>query len=111
MCPDIENRRTRPRTGFPALSRLLASDEDRFLMMFNRFDRLAMQNLVYLQSELNDMQTRLENMDYDDEYGAMSGPDEHLRRQYLLREHSVLTLCMSHMHRTSEQDIHLHAVQ
>jgi len=28
---------------------------------------------------------------------------------YVLREHSVLTICMSHMHRIPEQDIHLHS--
>ncbi|EXJ76621.1 uncharacterized protein A1O5_01129 [Cladophialophora psammophila CBS 110553] len=52
--------------GFPGLARLLDSDKDKFLMVFNRFDRLAVQNLVYLQSELYQLQTELDAMDNED---------------------------------------------
>lgn len=33
--------------------------------------------------ELNDLQTRLDRMDYEDEYDTPPGPEKHLHRQYL----------------------------
>lgn len=73
-----------PKTGFAAFSRLLASDKDRFLMVFRRFDGLAAQNLVYLQSELDHLQCALYKMDIADEYNTYPGPEEMTRRQCLL---------------------------
>lgn len=55
------------RTGFSALSRVLARDEDRFSMVFKRFDRLAAQSLAYMQSELKYLQRKLDDMDNEDQ--------------------------------------------
>lgn len=35
-------------SGFPALIYVLTIDEDRFSMVFNRFDRLAARSLTYM---------------------------------------------------------------
>ena len=83
METDIEKGSLLPRKGFPAFSQFLASDADRYLMVFNRFDQLAMQNLVYLEAELNDMQAKLQTMDLEDEYFARPGNDENLRSKCL----------------------------
>jgi hypothetical protein len=48
--------------GLPGFADLLASDHDRFGMVFNRFDRLAMENLLYLQSELHELEGRFEDL-------------------------------------------------
>ncbi|KAF2494499.1 hypothetical protein BU16DRAFT_41192 [Lophium mytilinum] len=50
--------------GFPSLSALLASDHD--LQVFRRFDRLASRNLLYLQAEILDLETRLDELDAAD---------------------------------------------
>src|SRR5271155_2102706 len=69
------------RTGFAALSRVLAGDEDRFSMVFKRFDRLAAQSLAYMQSELKYLQVRLDTMDdVDERYQGPPKEEEDRRR-------------------------------
>ncbi|KAF2472523.1 uncharacterized protein BDR25DRAFT_366519 [Lindgomyces ingoldianus] len=50
--------------GFPSLSALLASDPD--LQVYRRFNRLASRNLLYLQAEILDLETRLNDFDAED---------------------------------------------
>jgi hypothetical protein len=50
--------------GFPSLSALLASDSD--LQVYRRFDRLASRNLLYLQSEILDIEKELDELDAAD---------------------------------------------
>ncbi|ORX94882.1 hypothetical protein BCR34DRAFT_608126 [Clohesyomyces aquaticus] len=50
--------------GFPALSALLASDPD--LQVYRRFNRLASRNLLYLQADILDLETRLKEYDTED---------------------------------------------
>jgi hypothetical protein len=77
------------RTGFSALSRVLARDEDRFSMVFKRFDRLAAQSLAYMQSELKYLQGKLDKMDGEDE--CYQGPkEEEDRRRGSLKSWTVL---------------------
>lgn len=52
--------------GFPALAAFIASDPDRSTFIYKRFDRLASRNLLILQSELAEMQSRLDAFDRDD---------------------------------------------
>ncbi|KAK1749590.1 hypothetical protein QBC47DRAFT_395602 [Echria macrotheca] len=54
------------REGLPGFGDLLAQDIDRSSMVFHRFDLLAMRNLVYMQNELQDLQSRLKNQDQSD---------------------------------------------
>lgn len=68
-------------TGYPRFSRFLNSDPERFLMVFKRFDRLAIQNLVYLQSELQVLQEKLDGL-FDADF-KNSGPDAYLRKNCL----------------------------
>ena len=42
----------RPLDGYPSLAEDIASDPDRTSLVFRRFDKLAVRNLLYLQSEL-----------------------------------------------------------
>jgi hypothetical protein len=55
---DVEIGRTRPLNGFPSLSEFIASDHDRTSLVFRRFDRLAARNLLYLQSELAELEAK-----------------------------------------------------
>lgn len=62
---------TRPEThiciqGFPSLAAFIASDRDRSTLIYKRFDRLAARNLLILQSELAELQSRLDAYDQSD---------------------------------------------
>lgn len=52
--------------GFPSLAAFIASDRDGSAAIFKRFSRLAARNLLVLQSELADLEARLDQMDEDD---------------------------------------------
>jgi hypothetical protein len=51
--------------GYPSLATFIASDKDKSTANFKRFDRLAARNLLYLQSDLAELQAKLE--EYDDQ--------------------------------------------
>lgn len=55
-----------PADGYPSLAGFMASDRDRAIMVFKRFDRLTARTLLYLQSELAELQKRLEEYDEQD---------------------------------------------
>lgn len=52
--------------GFPSLAAFIASDRDGSAAIFKRFSRLAARNLLFIQSELADLEARLDQMDEDD---------------------------------------------
>jgi hypothetical protein len=56
---DVEFAGSHPLDGFPSLSEFIASDHDRTSLVFRRFDRLAARNLLYLQSELAELEAKL----------------------------------------------------
>jgi hypothetical protein len=56
---DVETAHIRPLVGFPSLADLIGSDPDRTSLVFRRFDKLAARNLLYLQSELAELEARL----------------------------------------------------
>jgi hypothetical protein len=56
---DVELGRARPLDGFPSLANFIASDHDRTSLVFRRFDKLAARNLLYLQSELAELEARM----------------------------------------------------
>lgn len=60
-----------PPDGYPSLAAFMASDRDRTAMIFRRFDRLSARTLLYLQSELAEMEARL--AEYDEQDRAQPG--------------------------------------
>lgn len=52
--------------GFPSLSAFIASDRDGTSAIFTRFNRLAARNLLLLQSELAELQAKLDAFDSED---------------------------------------------
>ena len=46
----------RPLDGYPSLAEDISSDPDRTFLVFRRFDKLAVRNLLYLQSELAELE-------------------------------------------------------
>ncbi|KAI1180964.1 hypothetical protein F4777DRAFT_180782 [Nemania sp. FL0916] len=53
--------------GFPSLAAFMASDRDKTAAIFKRFDRLAARNLLALQSELAELESRLDHYDQEDQ--------------------------------------------
>jgi hypothetical protein len=52
--------------GYPSLSAFIASDRDRTTLIYKRFDELAARNLLYLQSELAEIQAKQRAFDQED---------------------------------------------
>lgn len=52
--------------GYPSLAAFIASDRDGTTAIFKRFDELAARNLLYLQSELANLQWRQQAFDRKD---------------------------------------------
>lgn len=50
------------RGGYPAAASWLAADPDHETLVFRRFDKLAALNLLYLQSEMLEMEQRIDAM-------------------------------------------------
>lgn len=64
---DMEaQRRIRYVDGFPSLANFIASDRDGTSTIFKRFNRLAARNLLLLQSELAELEARLDEYDRED---------------------------------------------
>ncbi|KAF4636032.1 hypothetical protein G7Y89_g2061 [Cudoniella acicularis] len=56
--------------GFPSLSHFMGDDTE--AAIFQKFDRLSARNLLYLQSNLNELQAKLDDLDRNDaERGAL----------------------------------------
>lgn len=55
-----------PVDGYPSLASFMASDPDQTATIFKRFNRLSARNLLYLQSELTDLDAQLNVLDEQD---------------------------------------------
>ncbi|KAH6616830.1 hypothetical protein C7974DRAFT_53138 [Boeremia exigua] len=64
--------------GFPSLASFIASDKDRTSLIFRRFDRLAARNILYLQSELVELEALQDQYDREDQ--SIDGGDLHTKR-------------------------------
>jgi hypothetical protein len=53
-------------SGFPSLAQFIASDRDRTTLIYKRYDDLAARNLLYLQSELAELQAKQRAFDQHD---------------------------------------------
>ena len=62
---DVESK-THHLSGFPSLAHFIASDRDRTTMIYKRYDDLAARNLLYLQSELAELQAKQHAFDQAD---------------------------------------------
>ena len=52
--------------GFPILADFIASDEDKSTTIYRRFDRMSARNILYLQSELVELEERQRIFDRED---------------------------------------------
>ena len=52
--------------GYPSLAAFIASDRDKSTSIYRRFDRLSARNLLYLQSELVELEARQDVYDAED---------------------------------------------
>ena len=68
---DVESR-IQFLSGYPSLARFIASDRDRTTLIYKRFDELAARNLLYLQSELAELQARQRAFDQHDLTATLS---------------------------------------
>ena len=50
--------------GYPTFARFIARDRD--AAIYRRFENLSARNLLYLQSELHDLEQQLQDLDRDD---------------------------------------------
>jgi Skp family chaperone for outer membrane proteins len=57
--------------GYPSLAEFIASDHDHSTVVFRRFDRLSARNLLYLQSELTELEAKLDKLDEADLLGSL----------------------------------------
>lgn len=69
---DIETSPGQQRTGYIAAAAWLAADPDNETLVFRKLDKLAALNLLYLQSEILEVETRVDKMHQDAENGSMS---------------------------------------
>lgn len=58
LAVDLERNRSvvQPLDGYPSLAETISSDPDRTSLVFKRFNKLAVRNLLYLQSELVELE-------------------------------------------------------
>ena len=68
MNTDVENDAVKVHylIGYPSLAAFIASDENKSTAIFRRFDRLGARNLLYLQSELAELEARQDAFDAQD---------------------------------------------
>ena len=57
--------------GYPSLAAFIASDKDKSTVIYRRFDRLSARNLLYLESELVELEARQDAFDALDLAGSM----------------------------------------
>ena len=66
MDRDLENHTAPLIRGFPSLADFISSDADHSSIIFRRFDRLSARNLLYLQSELAELEAQQDAFDSED---------------------------------------------
>ncbi len=84
--------------GFPSFSRFIAEDKD--AAIYRKFESLSARNLLYLQSELHDIERQLEECDQED---AKDLNNEHA--QQCVREWAYYSQC-NDTHIQERQNLH-----
>ena len=52
--------------GYPSLAAFISSDHDHSAVLYKRFDRLSARNILYLQSELAELERQQDELDWQD---------------------------------------------
>ena len=71
--------------GYPSLAAFIASDCDKSTAIYRRFDRLSARNLLYLQSELLELEARQDALDAEDSRGTLKDKESARSWQTLQR--------------------------
>lgn len=74
--------------GYPSLAAFIASDCDKSTSIYRRFDRLSARNLLYLQSELVELEARQDALDAEASCGTLVSKDS-ARNWHALRKRAV----------------------
>ena len=61
--------------GYPSLAAFIASDRDKSTAIYRRFDRLSARNLLYMQSELVELEAKQDAFDAEDSQGTLEAKD------------------------------------
>lgn len=61
--------------GYPSLAAFIASDRDKSTAIYRRFDRLSARNLLYMQSELVELEAKQDALDAEDLQGTLEAKD------------------------------------
>jgi hypothetical protein len=72
--------------GYPSLADFIASDRDKSTAIYRRFDRLSARNLLYLQSELQELEARQDALDAEDLHGGLQAKKSARNWQVLKKE-------------------------
>lgn len=64
--PEVENV-----IGYASLASFIASDKDKTTVIYRRFSRLSARSILYLQSELAELEARQDVFDKEDLEGSM----------------------------------------
>lgn len=64
--PESASAGMRYARGYPSLAAFIASDCDHSTSIYRRFDRLSARNLLYLQSELAELEAKQDTFDNED---------------------------------------------
>ena len=83
--PESSSAKIRHARGYPSLAAFIASDCDHSTSIFRRFDRLSARNLLYLQSELAELEAKQDALDNED-HRASTHDKQCLRDWQKLRE-------------------------
>lgn len=66
MASSISEKATSLPAGFPSLGHFVASEPDAGTVVFRRFDSLSARNLLFLQSQLADLEAEQRDLDTED---------------------------------------------
>ena len=76
--------------GYPSLAAFIASDCDKSTSIYRRFDRLSARNLLYLQSELMELEAQQDQLDAEDLRGSLEYKKSARNWQYLRHRASTI---------------------
>lgn len=79
--PNGAGSKTSSPDGYPSLSTFMASDPDGTALIYKRFNRLSARNLLYLQSELAELQDQLDQYDEEDRGQPCARNWEHFKER------------------------------
>ena len=86
--------------GYPSLAGFIASDPDKTTSIYRRFDRLAARNLLYLQSELAELEAQQDAFDAEDSLpGTSTSEKESVRNWRVLKDRGTKDGCPREMER------------